>query len=160
MYPTRNDLPETTRAKVAQLLATRLCDAIDLVGQVKQAHWSVKGPCFIGLHELFDRIAESIDEYVDLLAERAVMLGGTVEGTARSVAKSSTLPEYPLRASSGREHCEAVAGALATFGGNIRRAIDEAADMQDSDTVDLFTEVSRGVDKWLWFVEAHLQAND
>jgi starvation-inducible DNA-binding protein len=158
MYPTANDLPEKTRTEAVRLLNARLADAIDLLTQAKQAHWNVKGPQFIALHELFDKVAEAAEEYVDEIAERAIQLGGIAEGTARSVAKRSTLTEYPLQISTGKEHVAALTKALATFGKNARQAITEANELQDLDTADLFTEVSRGVDKWLWFVEAHAQA--
>jgi starvation-inducible DNA-binding protein len=157
MHTTKNDLPETARTKLAELLNARLADAIDLQTQMKQAHWNVKGPNFISLHELFDKINESVEDYVDDLAERAVQLGGTALGTARAAAKASTLPEYPLTVVGGRDHVAAVSTALATFGKSIRTCIDRADELQDKDTADLFTEISRGTDKWLWFVEAHLQ---
>jgi starvation-inducible DNA-binding protein len=158
MFKTKNDLPENVRVKVIELLNARLADCKDLQTQTKQAHWNVKGPNFIGLHELFDKINEEIDEYVDEIAERAVQLGGVAEGTARAVAKRSTLPEYPLNIADGRAHVDALSSALAAFGKVARKAIDESNDFGDLDTADLFTEVSRGIDKWLWFVEAHLQA--
>ncbi|HEY3803542.1 MAG TPA: DNA starvation/stationary phase protection protein Dps [Kofleriaceae bacterium] len=159
MYNTKNDLPEATRTKVIALLNARLADAIDLQTQMKQAHWNVKGPSFIALHELFDKVNEDVEEYVDTLAERAVTLGGVAFGTARSVAKASQMTEYPLQASTGREHVDAVSSALAQFGKSVRAAIDTSAELRDADTADVFTEVSRGVDKWLWFVESHLQAD-
>jgi len=115
MYSTRNDLAEATRTKVIELLDTRLADATDLQTQLKQAHWNVKGPTFIALHELFDKINEAVEDYVDDLAERVVQLGGIAHGTARQVAKRSTLPEYPA-VSAGRDHAEAVATGLAAFG--------------------------------------------
>jgi starvation-inducible DNA-binding protein len=157
MYSTRNDLAQTTRTKVIELLDARLADATDLQTQLKQAHWNVKGPTFIALHELFDKTNEAVAEYVDDLAERLVQLGGIAHGTARQVAQRSTLPEYPA-VTTGRDHTEAVATALAAFGKLARAGIDEADALGDKDTADLFTEISRGVDKWLWFVEAHLQA--
>jgi starvation-inducible DNA-binding protein len=141
-----------------ELLNARLADCIDLQTQVKQAHWNVKGPNFIALHELFDKIYEEVLEYVDEIAERAVQLGGVALGTARSVAKRSTLSEYPESAADGRTHVEALSVALATFGKSARRAIEESNELGDLDTADLFTGVSRGIDKWLWFVEAHHQA--
>ena len=98
LFPTKNDLPETTRSRVVELLNQRLADCIDLQTQCKQAHWNVKGPSFIGLHKLFDDINEDVEGYVDLLAERAVQLGGVAEGTARSVAARSTLSDYPAAA--------------------------------------------------------------
>jgi starvation-inducible DNA-binding protein len=158
MYTTKNDIPEQTRTKVIELLNARLADAIDLQTQMKQAHWNVKGPNFIALHELFDKINEDVEDYVDLIAERVVQLGGTALGTARSIVQRSQQKEYPLNIANGRDHVEAVSTALATFGKAVRQAIDTSDELRDKDAADIFTEVSRGVDKWLWFVEAHLQA--
>jgi starvation-inducible DNA-binding protein len=158
MYPTKNDIPESNRSKLIDLLNARLADAIDLQTQCKQAHWNVKGPDFIALHELFDKVNESVEEYVDDLAERAVQLGGLAEGTARTVAKKSALPEYAAKSGAGRDHVEALSSALAAFGKSARQAIETSGGLSDADTADLFTEISRGVDKWLWFVEAHLQS--
>jgi starvation-inducible DNA-binding protein len=158
MFKTKNDLPETTRVKAIELLNARLADCIDLQTQTKQAHWNVKGPNFIAIHELFDKINEDVEDYVDDIAERAVQLGGVAEGTARTAAKRSALAEYPAKAVDGHSHVEALSSALAAFGAAARKAIDQSNDLGDLDTADLFTEVSRGIDKWLWFVEAHLQA--
>lgn len=157
-YRTLNDLPKESREELIGLINIRLAGAIDLQMQMKQAHWNVKGPHFISLHELFDEISEDVETYVDLIAERAVQLGGIAEGTVRQSALRSHLGEYPLEISDGIEHVFAVSEALATFGHEIRMAIDEATDLEDAGTADLFTEVSRGIDKWLWFVEAHTQA--
>jgi len=158
MFKTKNDLSEAIRVKAIALLNARLADCIDLQTQCKQAHWNVKGPNFIALHELFDKINEEVEDYVDDIAERAVQLGGVAEGTARLVAKRTTLTEYPAGTTDGRSHVEALSSALAAFGKWARKGIDEANELDDLDTADLFTEVSRGIDKWLWFVEAHLQA--
>ena len=158
MFKTKNDIPEATRVKVIELLNARLADCIDLQTQTKQAHWNVKGPNFIALHELFDQINEDVEDYVDDIAERAVQLGGVAEGTARMAAKRSSLAEYPAMAVDGRSHVEALSSALAAFGAAARKGIDQANELGDLDTADLFTEISRGIDKWLWFVEAHLQA--
>jgi len=158
MFPTENDIPQERRSALNELMNQRLADAVDLQLQVKQAHWNVKGPHFIGLHELFDDIDEAVESYVDLIAERIVQLGGIAEGTARIAAKRSRLEEYPLDIADGALHVEAVARALSTFGHDARNTIDEADALGDADTADLFTEVSRGIDKWLWMVEAHSQA--
>src|SRR6516165_11771992 len=158
MFKTKNDLSEGTRTKAIDLLNARLADCIDLQTQCKQAHWNVKGPTFIALHELFDQVNEAVEDYVDDIAERAVQLGGVAEGTARMVARRSSLAEYPAKAVDGRSHVEALSSALAAFGAAARKGIDQANELGDLDTADLFTEVSRGIDKWLWFVEAHLQA--
>jgi starvation-inducible DNA-binding protein len=157
LFPTKNDLPEATRAQVADLLNQRLADCIDLQTQCKQAHWNVKGPSFIALHKLFDDINAAVEEYVDLLAERVVQLGGVAEGTARSVARRSALADYPSSLASGEAHTDALSSALAVFGGGTRKAIEQVDQLRDADSVDILTEISRGVDKWLWFVEAHLQ---
>jgi starvation-inducible DNA-binding protein len=157
MYETRNDLAQPTRKGIVQLVNDRLSDAIDLQLQAKHAHWNVKGPNFVGLHELFDRVAAAAGEYVDLIAERGVALGGVAEGTVQSVARRSKLPEYAVKGGDWTAHVEGMRTALATFGGSARRAIDEATDLKDADTADLFTEVSRGIDKLLWMVEAHVQ---
>lgn len=158
IYRTKNDLPAQLREKMIVLLNVRLADSIDLQTQCKQAHWNVKGPDFIALHELFDKVNEEVEEYVDLIAERAVQLGGVAEGTVPSVAKKSQLKPYGARGGSGREHVEALSSALAAYGKLVRAAIDVSDRAGDKDTADIFTEISRGTDKWLWFVEAHLQA--
>src|SRR5256714_15683457 len=111
MFDTKNDLPVNTRTKVIELLNARLADAIDLQTQIKHAHWNVKGPNFIALHELFDKINEEVEDYVDEIAERAVQLGGIAQGTTRTVAKRSSLPEYPANAVDGRSHVDALSSA-------------------------------------------------
>ena len=159
MYDTSHDLPKETRTELVQLLNQRLADVVDLQSQVKQAHWNVKGPHFIGLHKLFDEIYEEVGEYVDAIAERIPQLGGTAEGTVRVAAARSRLEEYPLDIADGAAHVQALSKSLAAFAHEARLAIDEADELDDADTADLFTEVSRGIDKWLWMVEAHLQAS-
>ena len=158
MFKTKNDVPEATRVKAVDLLNARLADCIDLQTQTKQAHWNVKGPNFIALHELFDKVNDDVVDYVDEIAGRAVQLGGVAEGTTRLVANRTSLAEYPAKAVDGRGHVEALSSALAAFGAAARKAIDQANELGDVDTADLFTEVSRGIDMWLWFVEAHLHA--
>ena len=160
LNPTRNDLPAKPRAAVVELLNASLADAVDLQSQAKQAHWNVKGPNFIALHELFDKVADEVEEFTDDIAERAVQLGGVALGTVQAVAKNSRLAAYPLDLAAGKEHVAALSSALAKFGASARAAIDTADKRGDTDTADLFTEVSRGVDKLLWFIEAHAQAKD
>jgi starvation-inducible DNA-binding protein len=158
MYDTRNDLPQHRRSELNKLMNQQLASAVDLQMQMKQAHWNVKGPSFIGLHELFDRVARSVDPYVDLIAERIVQLGGIAEGTVRVSAARSLLDEYPLAIADGLAHVVAAASALAVFGREVRGAIKEAAKLDDAGTADLFTGISRGVDQSLWFIEAHSHA--
>jgi starvation-inducible DNA-binding protein len=157
LYATKNDLPEAARLEAVGLLNQRLADCIDLQTQCKQAHWNVKGPAFIALHKLFDEINEDVEAYVDLLAERIVQLGGIAEGTVGVVKNRSTLTDYPLTLSTGAQHVAALSDALAAFGRTARVGIEEMNELEDAAGADILTEISRGVDKWLWFVEAHQQ---
>src|SRR6188508_3459083 len=116
LHETKNDLRDKTRHAMINLLNRELADVLDLGLQAKQAHWNVKGPHFIGLHELFDKVAEELEEFTDDIAERAVELGGVALGTIQVVAKESRLAAYPLSIASGKEHVTALADALAKFG--------------------------------------------
>src|SRR5882724_12561781 len=156
MYTTKNDLPAMTRADVTVILNARLADSIDLMHQAKQAHWNVKGSSFMALHTLFDEVVDAAEDYMDLLAERVVKLGGTAEGTIQVATVRTGLKEYPLTLTEERDHVEALSSALAAYGEGVRRAIDQTDELGDRDTADTFTEISQGVDKYLWFVEAHL----
>ncbi len=158
MYKTRNSLPEKARKKLTALLSTRLADAIDLSLQLKQAHWNVKGPNFIALHQLFDSVHEVVDSKVDALAERLTALGGIAEGTVQAVSKRTSLTPYPLAIRSGTDHLEALSRVLGTFGGLTRTAIAAAVLAGDEVTADLFNQVTAAIDQQLWLVEAHLQA--
>jgi starvation-inducible DNA-binding protein len=156
MYDTRNDLAANVRGPMIELLNGRLADAIDLGTQAKQAHWNVKGPNFIALHELFDQVAEHVEDHVDTLAERITALGGTAYGTIAAVSRATTLKPYPNDISEGAQHVDALSSAVANFGAKVRKAIDESARAGDAGTSDLFTGISREIDKDLWFLEAHL----
>jgi starvation-inducible DNA-binding protein len=160
MHKTRIDISEKARRKLVGVLSARLADAIDMALQTKQAHWNVKGPRFIALHELFDRIAEVVEAQVDELAERITTLGGVAEGTAQAVVARSSLKPYPLDISGGNAHLGALADALAKYGAGLRAAIETADELGDAVTADLYTSLAADVDKQLWFVEAHLQAKD
>jgi len=157
MHSTKNDLPSKVRSKVVGILGDRLADATDMMLASKQAHWNVKGRTFFQLHELFDKINESAEEWVDLIAERIVQLGGTADGTVQATAKRTSMAPYPLEITRGEDHVEAMSNALASFGKKVRSAIDKTGKAGDADTADIFTEISRDVDKYLWFVEAHSQ---
>ncbi len=156
MIYTHNTLPLEIREQSIGLLNKYLAAAIDLHGQVKQAHWNVRGMSFIAIHELFDTVAGSVEDYSDLLAERARGLGGTAQGTIQVAVERSFMVPYPLGIGDEKQHIFAVSGALAAFGQGIREAIDLTAEFGDATTADLFTEISRGVDKQLWLVESHI----
>jgi starvation-inducible DNA-binding protein len=156
LYQTKHDLPAHTRADVIVILNARLADSIDLMHQAKQAHWNVKGPSFIALHKLFDEVVDASEDSMDLLAERVVQLGGTAEGTIQVATARTGLKAYPLTLAEERGHVEALSSALAAYGTSVRRAIKQADALGATDTADICTEISRGVDTYLWFVEAHL----
>lgn len=156
MVKTRIDLPDNTRKAMIALLNARLADAIDLRLAMKQAHWNVRGDNFIALHELFDQIQARVDAFVDDIAERATALGGNAVGVSHNVAASSSLEPYPIDIHDQKEHLKAVADRLAAFAKLAREAIDSADEANDKDTADIFTGVSRSIDKDLWLVEAHL----
>ena len=155
LHHTHNDLPAQTRADIIPILNARLADAIDLIHQAKQAHWNVKGRNFIALHKLFDEVVAAAEEHMDLIAERAVQLGGTAEGTIQIAARRSELDPYPLEITDEQDHVAAMSAALAAYGKQMRQAIDQSDELEDKDTADMFTEISRGADKYLWFVESH-----
>lgn len=160
LYPTSNDIRLQTRRAMIELLNQQLADVIDLGLQAKQAHWNVKGPNFLGLHQLFDKVAADLGEFSDNIAEHAVVLGGVAVGTVQVVSKRSRLSVYPTDLVSGQQHVTALSGALAKFSASTRDAMNLATKAGDTETADLFTEVSRGVGKLLWPLQAHLQAKD
>jgi starvation-inducible DNA-binding protein len=157
MYKTKIDIAEKTRRAVISILNQRLADAIDLQTQVKHAHWNVKGPNFIALHELFDKISDLVIAQIDEIAERATALGGTAEGTVAVAAKRSKLKNYPLNITAGKDHVEYLAAQVAFFGKAVRANIGDTDKLGDADTADLLTGISRDLDKYLWFLEAHAQ---
>jgi starvation-inducible DNA-binding protein len=158
LHNTKIDIDKEKREQVIGILNSRLADAVDLQSQAKQAHWNVKGMHFIALHELFDQVSTEILTHIDDIAERVTTLGGTAMGTVRVAAQNSSLSQYPLEITDGEAHVDALSSALADFGKKVRADIDNTDGLEDKDTADLFTGISRSIDKLLWFVEAHAQA--
>jgi len=154
---TRLGLAEGTRGELVALLNARLADLTDQALALKQAHWNVKGPTFVMLHEMFDEMVSQTLEYADLVAERAVMLGGQAVGTVQAAAQNTRLEPYPTTLNSAPQVLEATMERLGVLANSIRKAIDTSDDKGDKDTADLFTEISRGLDKQLWYLEAHLE---
>ena len=156
-HETKNDLQSNAKTVSIGLLNARVADCIDLALLTKQAHWNLKGRQFIGVHEMLDGFRTQVDEYVDMMAERAVQLGGTALGTTQTTAQATTLPPYPVDIYAIPDHLHALIERYGKAANNIRESIDQADEAGDADTADLFTEVSRGLDKSLWFLEAHVQ---
>jgi starvation-inducible DNA-binding protein len=160
LYQTRNDLQSNTKTVAIELLNARLADVIDLALLTKQAHWNLKGPRFIAIHEMLDGFRTQIDGYTDTMAERVAQLGGTALGTTQTVARGTSLPPYPTKIYTINEHLAALIDRYGTVANAVRKAIDGAGEAGDANTADIFTEVSRGLDKALWFLEAHMQEPD
>lgn len=160
LHPTRIDIPAEVRAAVIDLLNQTLACTLDLKTQVKQAHWNVKGMDFYQLHQLFDEMAIELEGFTDLFAERVTALGGVAMGTARIAASQSTLPELAYDLINGADYIEALADRYAPYAKLLREDIAQTDELGDADTADLYTEVSREIDKRLWFLEAHLQASE
>lgn len=156
-YNTRNDTPSNVKEVSIALLNARLADAIDLALLTKQAHWNLKGRQFIAVHEMLDGFRGEIDEWTDTMAERVVQLGGTALGTTQTVGAATTLPAYPTDIYRVEDHLKELAQRYGSLSNAIRKAVSESAEAGDANTSDIFTEVSRGLDKQLWFLEAHLQ---
>ena len=156
-HPTRNNLPTNARTVSIDLLTGRLADGIDMALITKQAHWNLKGLQFIGVHEMLDGFRTAIDEWVDTMAERITQLGGTALGRVQDVARSSQLSAYPDDIYKVPDHLAALIDRYSVVANAVRKSIDDADEAGDADTADLFTEVSRGLDKQLWFLEAHVQ---
>lgn len=153
MRQTRLGLSENARTVSVELLQANLAEALNLRLAIKQAHWTVRGPRFQQLHELFDSFVAPMDAEIDDIAERLATLGGTPDGRAETAA--STAP-YPLDATDGNAHLGALADRFAALGNRTRAAIDAADTAGDADTADLLTGTSRFLDQTLWFLEAHL----
>ena len=158
MATKKNILPTEQQAKMIELLNRRLADAIDLQLQSRQAYWNVKGPNFIALRELFDKVAEGVEEDANLIAGRIVQLGGMAEGTMHAVSMRSSLDGYLLATTDGNGHILALSSSLIAFGKVVRYASEQATELKDTDTADIFTEIARGIDIWIWFVETSQQA--
>ncbi len=158
-FHTRNDIPASARNECCKLLNTTLAATLDLWTQLKQAHWNVKGPNFYQLHLLFDELATTVYEYIDMVAERITALSGVANGTARQSASNSFLPEYPAIPITEKDHLKALADRLAAYGKHIRTSIEKTDELGDQATNDLYVEIARTIDAKLWFIEAHLQEN-
>jgi starvation-inducible DNA-binding protein len=157
LHKTRNNMDSNAKSVAMALLNARVADAIDLALITKQAHWNLKGRQFIGIHEMLDGFRTQIDGFTDTMAERVVQLGGTALGTSQVVAAATGLKPYPTDIYAVEAHLHALIEAYGAVANAVRASIAQSDEAGDADTADIFTEVSRGLDKQLWFLEAHLQ---
>jgi starvation-inducible DNA-binding protein len=156
LYSVRIDIPPEIRLYVIQLLQQTLACTVDLRSQVKQACWNVKGHDLVLLHALFATMATELDAHIDLVAERLVVLGGVARGTVRTAATHSRLPDYPGAIMDGDAHVRALTECFASYATALRADIAHATDVEDAGSAALYTDISRGVDKRLGFLEAYL----
>ena len=159
-HATRNDLKSNAKKVSIEILNARLAEAIDLALLTKQAHWNIKGPHFIAVHEMLDGFRTEIDVHVDTIAERAVQLGGTAYGTTQTVAEATSLKPYPTDIYKTKDHLAALIERYAVAANNARAAIGETDEAGDADAADILTAYSRSLDKALWFLEAHMQEKE
>lgn len=152
---TANDLNNNAKAASIQMLNARVADGIDLALVTKQAHWNLRGPQFIAVHEMLDVFRAELDGHVDTMAERTVQLGGVAMGTTQSVAGSTSLPPYPTDIHSIKDHVQELVIRYGQVANSVRSSIDEADEVGDANTADILTAVSRDLDKALWFLQAH-----
>jgi len=151
------DLKANAKAAVIDILNARLADAIDLALVVKQAHWNLKGPNFIAVHEMLDPMRAAIDTHVDIIAERVAQLDGIALGTSQIVAKATSLAPYPTDIRKVPDHLQALAERFATLANQVREDIDATDQAGDADAADILTAFSRELDKNLWFIKSHLE---
>lgn len=155
MNKTKINLSPKSRKAVIDLLTPFLADALEVQLHAKQAHWNVKGPQFLPLHELFEKVYDQLGEHADDVAERIVQLGGTAEASSRLVAKRTKAPSYPLSITTGKDHVEALSTSVAHLAAFTRKLIDETSDAGDEASSDLVTAMTRELDKLVWLIENH-----
>lgn len=150
-------LKANAKSTVIDILNARLADAIDLALVTKQAHWNLKGPDFIAIHEMLDPMRASLDEHVDTIAERVAQLDGIAMGTSQIVAKQTKLAPYPTDIRKTKDHLTALAERYAALANQVREDIDATEEAGDADAADILTAFSRDLDKNLWFIKSHLE---
>jgi starvation-inducible DNA-binding protein len=158
MYKSPSHLPEDSRARIADELNARLADGLDLHSQIKVAHWNIKGPQFPALHPLFETFAVSLAAFNDAIAERGVTLGAKALGTARHVAQTSRLPEYPQETTRDMDHVRLLADRIEKYLEGLRETRVAAEKLADTDTVDLLTGIVSEFEKNAWFLRASLES--
>ena len=149
-------LTDKQGARIAELLQKQLSTYNDLHLTLKHIHWNVVGPNFIGVHEMIDPQVEAVRDYADEVAERIAALGASPQGTPGAIVKDRTWDDYSV----GRDSVQAHLAALdLVYNGvieDVRSAIDETEEL-DRVTQDILIDQAAQLEKFQWFVRAHLE---
>lgn len=152
-----NPQKPTAQAKVVAALLSCLADLLDLAGNAKLAHWHVRGPQFIALHQLFDGFVDTCRAQADRLAERITLgLGGAVLGTARQVAEESRLDDFPTAERGAEALCKALVSCARDASAGIQEARGICEDVGDADTANLLQDVALNLEHGAGLIAAHL----
>ncbi len=157
LYSSPSRLNEESRTKLVESLEARLIDGLDLHSQIKVAHWNIKGAHFAALHPLFESFAVGLAGFNDDLAERAVTLGGVVNGSARTVASKSKLPDLTSETTRDLELVGLLIERFELYLEGLRQSRVVGEELGDDDTVDLLTGVIETFEKHAWFLRATLE---
>jgi starvation-inducible DNA-binding protein len=128
----------------------------DLEGQLHSSHWNIKGMTFPESHKLFDEIRDDILPFIDQIAERAVALGGVVNGTATETNSLTVLLAYPIDSlATMRDHCEFLVPNLVELVKHCRRCIEMTGSI-DLITQNIYINLVEVLEKRIWFLQKHL----
>lgn len=151
---TANDTPAKQKKDTVKILNHLLAEFLDLALITKQAHWNLRGPAFIAVHEMLDPFNDKLLDYADTIAERIVQLGAVPYGTAQMIVHGSELAEYPTNIVTIEDHLEEVHDRYAIVANTVRKIVEEQ--LADQGTLNFLTDASNDLDKYLWFIEAHM----
>ena len=149
-------LSEKDGNKVADLLQKQLSTYNDLHLTLKHVHWNVVGPNFIGVHEMIDPQVELVRAYADEAAERIATLGRSPLGTPGAIINDRTWDDYSVERDTVQAHLAALDLVYTGVIEDTRKAIDTLDDL-DLVSQDIMIEHSGELEKFQWFVRAHLE---
>lgn len=154
LMETKNVLPEGARVVVAEALEQLVYDTVDFWSQMKTAHWNLRGPRFLELHQFFDLLAQRLEKAADKISERAVQLGCHAQGTVRESAKCSRMPDFGQKL---YDEKAAVPGLIRRYGIYtewLKQATEVAFKEGDQVTANMLITMMEKFDKDLWMLEA------